>query len=101
MFQEKDFSKRLIGIQWMVALSFLALGFRLWQLQIIKGSEYLAKSKKNRIRVQRIQAPRGHILDARGRRMVKNSPSFTVDLIPQYLQKQVSAQENLARIFAL
>lgn len=101
MFEEKDLGKRMVWMQWVVALSFLFLVFRLWQLQIIKGSEYLARSIKNRTRVQKIQAPRGFICDAKGRLLVKNTPSFNVYLIPQYLKNQGAAQEKMANILSL
>jgi len=101
MSREKDFGKRLIWIQWIVAMSFLTLVFRLWQLQIIKGSEYLAQSIRNRTRLQKIQAPRGFVFDARGRPLVKNIPSFNVCLLPQYIKGQISAQERLAKNLTL
>jgi penicillin-binding protein 2 len=100
VFQEKDFSKRLIWTQWIVAISFLILILRLWQLQIIRGSEYLTHSIKNRTRLQKIQAPRGFIYDAKGRVLAKNNPSFNVCLVPQY-KNQFSTQERLIKMLSL
>ena len=101
MFEEKDAGSRLIWVQWAVAISFLILTLRLWQLQVIRGSDYLARSIKNRTRVQRIQAPRGFILDAKGRFLAKNTPSLNVCLIPQYFGGDLAAQGRLAKILAL
>jgi len=101
MFEEKDANSRLIWVQWVVAISFLILTLRLWQLQVIQGSDYLARSIKNRTRVQRIQAPRGFILDAKGRFLAKNTPSLNVCLIPQYFGGDLAAQGRLAKILAL
>lgn len=101
MFEEKDAGSRLIWVQWVVAISFLILTLRLWQLQVIRGSDYLARSIKNRTRVQRIQAPRGFILDAKGRFLAKNTPSLNVCLIPQYFGGDLAAQGRLAKILAL
>ena len=101
MFEEKDANSRLIWVQWVVAISFLILALRLWQLQVIRGSDYLARSIKNRTRVQRIQAPRGFILDAKGRFLAKNTPSLNVCLIPQYFKADLAAQGRLAKILAL
>ena len=101
MFEEKDVGSRLIWVQWVVAISFLILTLRLWQLQVIRGSDYLARSIKNRTRVQRIQAPRGFILDAKGRFLAKNIPSFNVCLIPQYFRGDLAGQGRLAKILAL
>jgi penicillin-binding protein 2 len=101
MFEEKDFGKKFVSIQWLVALSFLFLILRLWQLQIIRGSEYLSQSIRNRTRLQKIQAPRGFIVDMKGQPIVKNTPVFNVYLIPQYLKNNVAAQKKIANILSL
>lgn len=61
-----------------VLLIFLVLGARLWQLQIIQGSEYALKAERNRIRSITLTAPRGNILDRNGVPLVDNRPSFDV-----------------------
>lgn len=61
-----------------VLLIFLLLGARLWQLQIIQGSEYALKAERNRVRSIALTAPRGNILDRNGVPLVDNRPSFDV-----------------------
>lgn len=51
---------------------------RLWFLQIYHGNEYAELSKNNRIRNQRIVAPRGNILDRNNRLVISTRPSFDV-----------------------
>lgn len=52
------------------------LFFRLFSLQVIDGSHYLALSDSNRIRTTTIHAPRGVIFDRNGVPLVYNIPGF-------------------------
>ena len=61
-----------------VLLLFLILGARLWQLQIVQGSEYADRAERNRIRNITLVAPRGTILDRNRVPLVENRPSFEV-----------------------
>jgi len=55
---------------------------KLYQIQIIQGSYYREMAEGNRIRLLSVSAPRGEILDRKGRVMAKNRPSFSVSVIP-------------------
>jgi len=61
-----------------VLLVFLVFGARLWQLQVIQGSEYTLKAERNRVRRVPMIAPRGAIYDRNGTPLVENRPSFDV-----------------------
>jgi penicillin-binding protein 2 len=61
-----------------VLLIFMILAARLWQLQIIQGSEYTLKAERNRIRTIDLVAPRGTISDRSNIPLVDNRPSFNV-----------------------
>ncbi len=49
-----------------------------WRLQITEHRHYLEESERNRIRNLPIIAPRGRILDRKGRVLVDNFPAFSV-----------------------
>ena len=51
---------------------------RLWFLQIHNGGKYREKADNNRVRMLDIIAPRGNILDAEGRTIITNRPSFNI-----------------------
>ncbi len=55
---------RLLGMA--IALSFCLLAGRLWILQVIRGPEFLGKSESNRLRIERLESPRGAIYARRG-----------------------------------
>jgi penicillin-binding protein 2 len=73
-----------------VLLIFLILAARLWQLQIIHGSEYAMKAERNRVRAIELVAPRGTISDRDGVPLVENRPSFDVLLYRESMKDQAA-----------
>ncbi len=72
----------------LLAAALIVLGLfvlRLWDLQIIRGAEYLNQAANNRLREESISAPRGIIYDRTGKPLVVNAPNFEVQIIPAYL----------------
>jgi penicillin-binding protein 2 len=68
-----------------VLLVFGALFLRLWALQILSGTHYLKVAQANQLRVIRVEAPRGPILDRNGRVLVDNRAGTAVGLWPSDL----------------
>ncbi len=66
-----------------VALCMITLFAKLWYLQVIKTGEFKAKSEKNRLRVVRLPAPRGKILDRSGRLLAGVTPCFNVCIVKE------------------
>jgi penicillin-binding protein 2 len=70
-------------------LGFLALTvfgiifFRLWYLQVLSGDDYQRQAADNRVRLERVQAPRGQIVDRQGRTLVDNKVATVVQLDPE------------------
>jgi penicillin-binding protein 2 len=64
---------------------FAVLFFRLWNLQVLSGDEYLAEAKNNRTREFKVIAPRGDILDRNGEILVDNRTSLALQLNTQKL----------------
>jgi penicillin-binding protein 2 len=59
---------------------FGVLFFRLWSLQVLSGEHYLNAAQNNQLRIVRVEAPRGPILDRRGRVLVSNVAGTAVQL---------------------
>jgi len=77
-----DALKRRVIYAGLIILCFMTIIFsRLWFLQIYNGEEYSNRADNNRVRMSEIAAPRGNILDTKGREMVTNRPSFNVVLV--------------------
>lgn len=70
--------RRLLGGAALIVLFFSVIIIRLWSLQIQHGEDYKQYAYSNRVRIQEVTAPRGHILDRKGREIVTNRPSFNV-----------------------
>ena len=68
----------ILGIVALVA--FTVLFFRLWSLQVLSGDEHLSEAQNNQLRLVRVEAPRGPILDRRGRVVVSNVAGTAVQL---------------------
>ncbi|NLZ18347.1 MAG: penicillin-binding protein 2 [Desulfobulbaceae bacterium] len=61
-----------------IVVAFIIVMARLYFLQIGEGERYSKLADSNRVRYLEIIAPRGNILDRKGREMVTNRPSFNV-----------------------
>lgn len=69
---------RILAI--LVAILFIVLAARLWQLQIMDGAQYARQSYENRLRIELIPAPRGIIYDRNGIPLVQNIPYYFVSI---------------------
>ncbi|HUF01421.1 MAG TPA: penicillin-binding protein 2 [Gaiellaceae bacterium] len=70
-----------VGVLGAIALvAFTILFLRLWSLQVLSGDEYLNAAQNNQLRLIRVEAPRGPILDRRGRVVVSNVAGTAVKL---------------------
>src|SRR5882757_6792140 len=69
-----------------IALALFAIVFfRLWYLQILAGDKYLAEANQNRVRIERIAAPRGDVVDRNGQQIVTSRLANVVQLNPRSL----------------
>ena len=64
---------------------FAIIFFRLWYLQVLSGDQYLQQANNNKVRVTRIPAPRGEIVDRNGEPLVRNRVATIVQMDPEKL----------------
>jgi penicillin-binding protein 2 len=69
-------------------VAFVVLFFRLWSLQVLSGTEYLNAAQSNQLRLIRVEAPRGPLLDRHGRVVVSNVAGTAVQLWVGDMPKQ-------------
>ena len=86
-----------------IALSifFVFILSRLWYLQIMKGGEFSQLAKNNRIRIRRVPASRGMILDRDKKILVDNRPSFQVSLVREDVDNDNQVLPRMARFLNL
>jgi penicillin-binding protein 2 len=81
------------------AVLFAVLFFRLWNLQVLSGDEYLAEAQNNRTREIKVIAPRGDILDRNGEVLVNNRASLALQLNTSKLPDDPAEEKaELARL---
>lgn len=99
--EAKEFQGRYRTLYIFVILTFIIFSLRLTWLQIFQGSELRRFSENNRIKQNKISAPRGLILDRDGRALVENLPGFEVVLSPQYVEDLKSLSQSVGPILGL
>lgn len=85
---------RVAGAGVIALILFGIVFFRLWYLQVLDGDKYLAQARDNRVRTERIAAPRGNVVDASGLTLVQNRKATVVSVNPQSLP--VSFRDDIA-----
>lgn len=74
--------RRRLAMAFAVTLAgFLLLAGRLWFLQVLHGDEMQELARSNRIRLHRVPATRGRIVDRYGRVLVDSRPAFSAVLV--------------------
>src|SRR3990167_3245056 len=89
---------KLFGILLLLSLAILAI--RSFHLQIVQGAERLDQAEYNRIRLERIPAMRGLILDRKGQPLVENIPNFIITATPNGLPKSETERLELLQKLA-
>ncbi len=81
-----------------ILAAFVVIMARLYFLQIDQGEYYEKQADSNRVRYLEIIAPRGNILDRKGREMVTNRPSFNVIWLRESNQLSDEWLKTLTRV---
>jgi penicillin-binding protein 2 len=71
--------------------------YRLFDLQIVQGKDYLAQADNNRIAKKSEPASRGNIYDRNGFLLAGNIPSYNITITPAYLPEDEGSLENVYR----
>lgn len=71
---------RLVVLQFLVLTLLAVLAVRLWQVQVVRGRQFVAAATETRTRDVIVPAVRGQILDASGRPLVRNRTAMVVSI---------------------
>lgn len=82
-------------------ITMTVLLIRLWDLQIMRGSDMRKLSEQNRIRTKKVIAPRGIIYDRSGRVLADTRPSFNVYITPEDIKDFSQTVDGLARLLGV
>ena len=89
---QDEIKLRLIVFRGLVVLLFAFLAFETWRLQETRGEEFRLLADRNRFRVVTLDAPRGVIYDRNGKLLVRNRPTFNIEIIPAFLPEDNTAR---------
>ncbi|SJZ92918.1 penicillin-binding protein 2 [Selenihalanaerobacter shriftii] len=87
---ENKFNQRVKYFGIIIIILFVTLIGRSFYLQIILGNKYQKLANGNRIDIRDIQAPRGKIKTKDGRVLVSNRLAYTVSIIPEKAQEELT-----------
>jgi penicillin-binding protein 2 len=77
-----EFRRRYKWLALFASLAFLTVAVRLFQLQVLDASQYVAVAHENIIRRVVLPTTRGVIRDANGRVLASSRPSYDVEVVP-------------------
>ena len=95
---DANVEERLPLLMVVILLVFGAFIVRLFQLQIIMGEVFAEESDKNSVRLVRLEAPRGDILDREGRMIATTRPAFGLQVLPSDLRNPDLAFRALGQL---
>lgn len=99
--EAREFQSRYKVLYLFIIGTLVVFFLRLIWLQVIQGSELRQYSEKNRIKQNKIAAPRGLILDRDGKALVENLPGFEVIISPQYVENLKDLAETVGPILGI
>lgn len=99
--EAKEYQSRYKLFYIMIAFTLSIFTMRLWYLQVISGNELREFSEKNRIKQNKITAPRGLMLDRDGKVLVENLPGFEAILTPQYIENLEALAKTVGPVLSM
>ncbi|WP_214110104.1 penicillin-binding protein 2 [Acrocarpospora catenulata] len=78
---------RFVVVHLTVITLLVVLGVRLWQVQVVRGAEFVEVATETRTRDVRVPAVRGQILDSVGRPLVRNRTALVVSVDRNRLER--------------
>lgn len=99
--EAREFQSRYKVLYVFITITLAVFFFRLVWLQVIQGSELRQFSEKNRIKQNKISAPRGLILDRDGKALIENLPGFEVIISPQYVENLKELADTIGPILGI
>jgi penicillin-binding protein 2 len=91
---------RVVVLRVLVVSLLVALGGRLWYLQVLSGDHYRKVAESNRVREVVTPATRGMVLDDEGRALVRNRTSLIISVDRSVLDRQHDSGKAVLRALA-
>jgi len=92
---------RLAVLATIVAVWTIAVGARLWSLQVTHHDEYVRRAERQQQRVIELDPPRGTIYDAAGRELAVSIEVESAFAVPREVRDPASTATRLARVLGV
>jgi penicillin-binding protein 2 len=79
---------RVVSLAIVVAVIFVVLAARLWQLQVLTGNDYTLSARHTQTREIKVPAQRGVIYDRDGEVLANNVPGLNVTVVPDEISRE-------------
>jgi penicillin-binding protein 2 len=89
---------RLGALGVIVVVLFMLLVLRLWALQVLNTRTFVAQAASNHEKQVVVRAPRGEILDDKGRVLVRNRVAYELELDPGAVRDSARRHQLLLRV---
>ena len=96
--EQRLFARRIFAATVVIVLLVVALGARLFFLQVVKHQYYSDLSQGNRIRIEPLPPSRGLIFDRNGDALALNQPAYQLELVRE---QTPDVDDTLARLVKL
>ncbi|HLW36895.1 MAG TPA: penicillin-binding protein 2 [Candidatus Eremiobacteraceae bacterium] len=93
--------RRSIALFVLILIAVGALVFRLAIVQLTQGQYFQRLANQNQLRIIPMAAPRGLMYDRRGVVIVRNRPSFVVQIVPMQLDDPSNEMRELAALLGV
>lgn len=89
--------RRIALVTAVMVAGVLLLALRLWTLQVIRGERMAELSEHNRVRLRRVAATRGRVVDRNGNILIDSQASFDAVLVREDARDLPATVETLAQ----
>jgi len=86
--REPHFTRRLLAVVALLVLLMGCMGATMYNLQIVRGDEFYARSQVNIAETETVEADRGDVLDRNGRVLVSNETVYQVVLNTSLMEER-------------
>ncbi len=99
--ENRLFFKRIIAAFIVISLLTAGLIVRLVYLQIVGHEHYASMAKENSVKIIPLVPSRGIIYDRNGKILAENTPSYSLELIPEQISNMDDTLQRLQKILAI
>ena len=92
---DNQITRRVFLMRGAMGAGFLALGGKLWRMQIAEGNTFRETAEDLRTRAEILKAPRGRVLDRAGQPLAENRRSWSIEIVRSRLPEDETQRQRV------